>query len=210
MNWRNTILPEVTDSYTPVAHSTIVDGLAQRGYSVVNVFQNAAGTVIAGKAFKGGDFSPSVAFINSYNKRHSLKLAAGLVTKICMNGAIMGDIRQLRRHTGNVEVESYLDRMVLEAENAYDNNLLVFDQLKQIKVDKLWMSHVLGQLFVDEVLSVTQANEVRKQMVKPSYQYGAKDTVYEFYQHCTHAIKSQVDNSLEAHQGVHNLILEYI
>lgn len=217
MNLFDKELPEATNSYTPVAHKTITnlieDELTKVDLSYIHTAKvNRNGDIACGTYSIGeGEFTASISWLNSYNKRSSVKIASGLSTSVCTNTQITGQITWCRRHTGEVEEE--LREMVKEHINGLsqlkEDTLDWYSELKEIKVNKTQQSELLGRLLVTGILNPTQCNIVAREINKPSYDYGSVDSLYVFNQHCTHALKKVHPQELMKRQeNLRNFIIQ--
>ena len=65
------------------------------------------------------------------------------------------------------------------------------DSIKIVTISYIVQALLVGRLFIEEELvDSSQVSCIKKEMGKPSYQYGVgQDTAWAFYNHVTHALK---------------------
>jgi hypothetical protein len=84
-----------------------------------------------------------------------------------------------------------MERIIGECGNLFENMIYVKNQMKDIELTRELQSSFLGRLYAnEEILTITQAGIVKKEMDNPSFDYGDSNTAWSFYQHCTHSFKT--------------------
>lgn len=75
--------------------------------------------------------------------------------------------------------------------------------LKDERVDHNTLTKIVGGLFLDNILNASQLNIVKRELEAPTFDYKAKGSAWETYNHCTVALKeSHPSNWIEAHKNV--------
>jgi hypothetical protein len=71
---------------------------------------------------------------------------------------------------------------------------------------------LLGRLYIEkEILLPNQVATVRNEIITPTFDYGAKDSLWEFYNYGTFALKeSSPVNYIKKHTELHKFIKDYI
>jgi len=145
-----------------------------------------------------------LSFISSLNKQKALGVAAGAKTFICQNGMILGDMTGKRRHTPTVQGWMQ-DFIKYAAEQMYSQESLIlrkFDALKEQWMTKEEMAQLAGVMAYEGLLKPNQFGKVIGEIKTPSFNYSEdsdakgffvdnNDTKYSFFQHVTHAMKSE-------------------
>ena len=142
-----------------------------------------------------------LSFISSLNKQKALGVASGAKTFICQNGMIMGDMTGKRKHTSTVQGWMQ-DFIKYAAEQMYSQESLIlrkFDALKEQFLTKEEMAQLAGVMAYEGLLKPNQFGKVIGEIKNPSFNYSEEDrlfvdnndTKYSFFQHVTHAMKSE-------------------
>lgn len=196
MHFLNTLIPEKTSTYTPVPHIDIINGIKAKigGTNFTEKYkQNGDGSVVVGTFTlqENTQINGQISFINSYNKRTKLGIITGAETFVCTNGMAIGELVQLRKHTGVVPLDDFIVKGLENLQKDHVEVIKLMEQWKWITMSKKDMAELTGRLFIeDRVLSTSELTKLRKEISTPSYNYDApEDSLYSFYQHCTHAIK---------------------
>jgi hypothetical protein len=192
-------VPVKTDSYQPVKHSQLIDTLhSVIGGSIesIDVSLNTKGTVLAGYAnlsVTDSLLGKRIGFINSYDKSKKVGFAAGVRVMVCSNGMFIGDIKYVRKHTGSVvtDLEIQLQNTIYKLNDTLITCEKTMDAYSEIKIDKGLSARLAGELlFTENIISITQASVLKKEMLNSSYEDFKQDTLWSFYNHCTTALKS--------------------
>ena len=194
-------VPERTNTYTPIAHKDLL-GLVKKELEVKNMDfqfdfkQSSYGKmIIANFIVKKGneDFSRMISVINSYNKKLRVGVASGTKTWACNNGALFGETVYLRKHTGNVDIElkQMIENQINQIDAKYYEALEWMDKLKLIPLNKKEMIKLADKIIEEKIMQPREYNRFIEEINYPTYDYGGYNlTVYEAYQHCTHALKT--------------------
>ena len=200
----DTPVPEKTSTYKPVSHKQLMDitleSLDKCGFILDKELYSAArdGQQANGKYhLKYGndpDMGLMIAWQNSYDKKLSLKFAVGSHVFICENGMVVGDMGTLNmKHVGQIQeiTPTSLREAVCRAGDRFDHMILQKNRMKEIEVTKKVSAELLGRMFIDDgIITSTQLSIIKNEIKKPTYDYEADGTVYQLYNHVTHALKT--------------------
>lgn len=204
-------LPATTKTYKAINHMDLhnmtVDKLNSKGLTVVsNTFKtNAAATqVIALYTIDMGDpmFAGMIGWRNSYDKQTSVAITAGSQVFICGNGCVVGTTKFIHKHNGSVLnlIEPTLEDQVNSLATMMADSRRLYTLLSQRRINDWFRNAVLGDLFMQDYLNTYQITLIKNEYKKPTYDYGHPGTVWELFNHCTHAMKTtNVVNYFEHH-----------
>jgi hypothetical protein len=117
--------PEKTDSFQPIAHSSLVsltrDAIERAGLSIVNEEHSLArggqryfgGFALAGSDITGSDRQIVLGLRNAHDKSFAASVCVGNRMMVCENLCFSSDIKLARRHTTNIM--SDLPRVLADA-----------------------------------------------------------------------------------------------
>lgn len=208
-------LPQHASSYTVIPHEFVInkamEELTSKGFQIKEELYrcNQGAQIAQGTYFLNYGSDPEMgmmfAWSNSYDKSMRFKCAIGGYVHVSMNRIISGDIGSWgRKHTGSadVETESTIKSQVDNADLYYTQLVHDKNQMQDIIVNMSKKCEILGRLFVEHgILNVEQISEVKREIVKPSFNYqGDKDSLWAFYNHITHALKSSHPKEWMDHQ----------
>lgn len=215
----NTPLPLKTDSYSPVPHKSVIEMTLEQidkaglkvnteRYTVAKDGKQALGFYHI-EGFGDSEMGLELAWNNSYDKSMSLKWAIGGKVFICTNGCVSGDIGAFKRkHTGSVldEYTEAVKRYIGDAEMHFEKLLSDKELLKEITVSKRSAAEMIGRMYVEkDIVTSTQLNIIKRELIKPSYDYKAPGSMWELYNHCTVALKEAHPlHNMRQHMDVHN------
>jgi hypothetical protein len=218
----NTPVPQQTRSYKPVSHEQLMDltleSIYQAGFELDKEIYTAStdGLVANGKFTISNvadrDMQLQVGWQNSYNRQVSLKFAIGARIFICQNGCVSGDYGAFKKkHIG--EVQTFAPNAITEyikaAGDAFKRLQQDRDVMKNIEVTSTRKAELVGQLYIEkEIINSLQLNIIKGEIKKPTFDYGAKDSLWEMYQHTTYALKQQHPGSwMNSHIGTHDFFV---
>ena len=205
-------VPNTTDTYSAVAHldihTAILNKLEERGIEVqkIQFKSNKKGTQVIATYFLESDdseFGGMIAWRNSYDKTRSVAICAGATVYICGNGAVMGEMKFIKRHVGEVngQLEGAIDEQLDKVEQMISDTSTLKDKLDSKTFDRYLAGAVIGNLYLKGVLNTTQMEIVKKELDQPSFLYGVEeDSMWALFNHVTHALKiSSPSNYFENH-----------
>lgn len=199
----NTQLPIQTRTYKPVSHKELIDVtlesldkcgfvLSQELYSVARDGQQANGKYHL-EYGNDRDMGLMVAWQNSYDKSLTLKFAVGGSVFICKNGMVRGDMGTFKnKHVGEIQqiTPHTLREYICRAGETFDDMIKEKQRMKEIEVTKRVSAELLGRMFIEEgIITSTQLNIIKREMKEPTYDYECDGTLWQLYNHCTHALK---------------------
>jgi len=196
--------PNHGNTYTVIRHKFLIDAsrslLKTHGFDIVNEEYKATGdcNIAQGiyhiKSQQDPELGMMFAWTNSYNKQIRFQCGIGAYVFVCNNGMVAGDMSTYaRKHTGNADSEAFNQIMsqIKNANKHYTKLINDKDSMKNVTLSNKEQAELVGRLFIEEELvDSSQVSCIKKEMSKPSYQYGVgQDTGWAFYNHVTHALK---------------------
>ena len=196
-------VPAQTATYKPVSNAQLIDltlaaidgagfTLGKEAYTLA-----ADGQVSTGKFtltnIMDSEMQIQIGWQNSYNRQVSLKFAIGVNIMICSNGLVSGDMGTFKKaHKGSIQefTPSAITEYIKSAGDAFKEMQIQREMMKQVEITKRQQGELLGRMVVeDQIISTMQLNIIRKEIIKPSYDYGVEGTLWDLYQHTTHSMK---------------------
>lgn len=215
-------VPQQTRTYKPVSNSQLIDltlegihgagfNLDQETYSLASDGQVATGKFTLSNV-QDSEMQIQIAWQNSYNRMVSLKFAIGVRVFVCQNGCVSGDMGTFKKkHQGTVQefTPTAISEYIKSAGDAFREMQIQREMMKQIDLTKRQQGELLGRMvFEEEIISTMQLNIIRKELVKPSFDYGVQDTLWDIYQHTTHAMKDVHPGSwMSDHMSAHSFFV---
>lgn len=214
-------VPSATDSYAPVSHRNVIDAVyEQLDRHNLSVKKETFNTARWGQQLIGymdiqyddnEELGLRLAFRNSYDKSMSVAFVAGAQTWICSNGMISGELQFLRKHTGGVvqEMNSRITDSINELEAHFQRMLKHSYKMKERELYLSEAAELAGRLFITEdIIIPTQLNEVKRQLLNPSYKDFEEENLWSFYNHVTHSLKkSHPTTYIQQHKNFHKYIV---
>ena len=189
--------------YSPMSHRAIIETMSQylekrdikvqeESYLVGGFGQKVIGQLDLGVLDK--DLNYTLAWKNSLDGSMSFGIASGSLVQVCSNTNIWGeDVNIKRRHTGRNTTQDIIEHIngaLNTFENVYSLHTRRKEQLSNEKVSKRQISELIGRLYLeDDLIKDQQLSIIKKELNSPSFEYGAPDSAWELYNHCTYAIK---------------------
>lgn len=197
-------LPLATESYTPVSNQLIIETaleqLEKQRFQVLGEFykQSTQTKFVGGLVLDGSHINPDYnfefAFKNSYDKSMSAGLGLGTNVFICSNSAVSAEFMLKRIHTGNADsiVKHFIIESIKELNDTYLTITKQLESWKEIPTTKRLCAETVGRLALeDRIISPHQFATIRQEFDVESFNYGIEGTLYNLYQACTHALKSE-------------------
>lgn len=213
-------LPLETKSYKPVSHKEIIEKTKENldiyGYKLNSeiYLANDKCTQVMGlyqiANMHDNEMCLEIAWMNSYDKTRTLKFAIGTRVFICSNGSVFGDRGHFKRkHTGEVKQITKENIQMFLEESSFVFNQMIKDKedWKQKQISKRTCAELLGRMYAEEeIIKETQISIIKNEMITPSFDYeGADNSVWEFYNHCTHSLKNiHPTNYIKAHSNLYD------
>lgn len=211
-------IPQETDTYIPVSNQMLLNKVREIAgdygyYPLKQSFTTAkGGDVMTGVINFGGsdkDMGMSLGVLNSYDKSKKLAIASGTNVYICTNGMFRADIVEMRKHTGNVilELETIITRQIVNMRKEYDTLIEFKDRAKSAQIDRLLVSHLIGEMFYEEdLITTTQMSIVKREMSNSTFGVmNEKISLWQVYNWVTESYKAEHPASfLNKHIEFHN------
>jgi hypothetical protein len=208
-NWESTKqrlldcpLPQATATYTVIPHKVFLEEitgeLKDKGYTIADErylsLHNC--NVLTGmyriQSDIGGELSPAISFVNSYNKTRKAEIRATAVVLVCKNG-MMGNIANgyyARKHSGDAltDFRDHIKTVIGGLQEEFERLVKNKEEMKAITLNPLIRSSLIGDMIVNEgLLTLSQLAILKKEMKKSIYFSG--DSLWDFYNNCTEAFK---------------------
>ena len=201
---RSLEVPRNTRTWKPVGHGQLIDitmeSLDKCGFNLHKEIYtySAEGAKANGKYHlnygNDPDMGLMIAWQNSYNKTLSLKFAIGGHVFICENGVISGDMGAFKsKHMGQIQeiTPKLLREYICSAGDTFEVMVKEKQKMKDIEITKKATAELLGRMFINEgIITSTQLNIIKKEIDKPTFDYGNPGSVWELYNYDTFALKS--------------------
>ena len=218
-----TIQVESTKTYSAIPHGKIIDTvkeslykqgitLLQEDYMECNDGKIAQGNYTLG--IKDNEMALKIAWQNSTNKEVSFKYTLGNFIFVCTNGCISGDMQAFKKiHKGNANIESFefIQRGLGSLSDYFESMVSDREKMKKVPMDLSVQAKLVGSLLIEEkIINLTQVGIISREIENPSFDYGADNSLWQFYQHCTHSFKevsprSYIPKQLELSKYLHVL-----
>ena len=218
----NTAVPVQTRTYKPVSHSSLIDltlnSIQKAGFILdKETYSSARDGSVANGRFSISNVADSemqlqIGWQNSYDRSMSLKFAIGTRIFICQNGCVSGDFGTFKRkHVG--EIQSFTPQAITDyIKSAGETFTLMQKQrenMKQIEITKRTKAELIGRMMLEEqFITSTQLNIMSRELKAPTYDYGAKDSMWELYNYTTFAMReSHPANWMDSHIKAHKFFV---
>jgi hypothetical protein len=215
-------VPEQTRTYKPVSNSQLIDltvesidragfKLDREAYTLSGDGQIATGRFTLSNV-QDSEMQIQIAWQNSYNRMVSLKFAIGVHVMVCQNGCVSGDMGTFKKkHQGTVQefTPTAISEYIKSAGDAFREMQMQREMMKEVELTKRQQGELLGRMvFEEDIISTMQLNIIRKELVKPSYDYGVENTLWDLYQHTTHSMKEVHPGSwMSDHMSAHSFFV---
>jgi hypothetical protein len=201
-NFINAKISYKGNSYAPLAHKEVIETvdeyLYKKGISVIEKKYNVAanGQKVIAKIKLDSiseELNQMLSWRNSLDGSMSFGVVAGTMVSICSNGMLFSDgFMYKRKHTGNAveEILNSLKDSLHYIEDISEKYIKKVEIMKNIECSKYDMAELTGKLFIhEEIINSNQINIIKQQINHPEFDYKASESVWEFYNHCTYALK---------------------
>lgn len=206
---RNHILaapvPADTRTYTAIPHSVFLEEVTakiiDKGYTITSErylakqrYQVVIGAFnITSPTSIIDVISPSIYFVNSYNKQRSAVLRAGATVLVCKNGMIASRPKSqfVQAHKGNAlnQLRSQIDVIVNSVEEEFERLAKNVTEMQAIELDKKVRAQLIGDMFINEALINSEQLSILKRELEKSTHF-AGNTLWDFYNNCTESFKT--------------------
>lgn len=214
----NAEVPQQTNRYKPVSHGQLMDltieGIEKAGFKLDRELYSAArnGAIANGRFTISNvmdkEMQLEVGWQNSYDKSLSLKFAIGTRIMVCQNGCVFGDYGSFKRkHVKDVQIfaPQAITEYIKGAGDVFRRMQEQRDRMKEIEVSRRTQAELIGRMLLEEhFITSTQLNVISRELNKPTFDYGAPDSMWELYQFTTQAMREThptlwMDNHIKAH-----------
>ena len=215
-------LPKKTRTYTPLAHHDLVNFTQEMTEKLLgsnwSLSKEHYGTARDGKQLFGyhsyenantvEDTHMTLGFRNSYDKSMSAGFVMGERVLVCSNMMFMGQIKRMRKHTGEAgkAIRHLLYDIIDEAQDKRMDIKREIEDFKACNIEDVDAFALLGRLFGNDILTPRNLPVVKNEWLKPSNDHGEK-TLWRFYQACTEALKAASPQTImQRHTGLHDAL----
>jgi len=198
----NATLPPATSSYTVISHQFVIDTVIQEltNHNMIikkelykcSVDGNVAYGIFVIEDSTDPELSLVYSFTNSYDKTLRLKLAVGGQVKANKSFVIGNTFVWKRKHTGTADTEAAvcIADHIKEVSDYFDLLVENKEAMKAIHITTDQFGQCIGELFINNWLSVDQMSAIQKEFEKPSVTYpNPSDCLWTYYCYITHALK---------------------
>jgi len=197
-------VPQRSETYTPISntylHGIVIEESTKEGLALIDYQFKAStnGEIMIGTyrfESKYPDLNMMIGWRNSYDKSRTAVMCSGSKVHICENGFVFSDEQFVRKHTSNVDemiLPILLAQIKLVQTNMYQSADFAHN-LKQVIESPEYIYGMLGNLYMDEVLSSTQLSKVKEEYHgEHSFNYNVEiNNLYNIYNLCTLSLKSE-------------------
>jgi hypothetical protein len=216
-------VPESTKTYKSVSHKQLVETVKEVCDRMnLNIFDERYMTKSNGEILTGyfnistiadSEMSLRVGFQNSYNKKVTLKVAVGANILVCTNSMVRGEVLAYkRRHSGDIRevTPAKIEEALCCVEHDFQTLVNHRNQMKQIEVNPKIVNELIGDLYIREgIIKETQLSIIKNEIIKPSYDYNASNSLWETYNHITHSLKGiHAANFIDVHGQLHEYMVD--
>ena len=217
-----TKVPAQTNRYKPVSHSQLIDltlgGIESSGFKLdKQIYTQAGDGQVANGRYTISNIADSemqiqIGWQNSYNKQVSLKFAIGIHVFICANGMVNGDMGTFKRkHVGDIQefTPQSITEYIKSAGDSFREMQIQREMMKQVELTKRQQGELIGRMVVEEgFISSSEMNIIRKELQRPTHNYGAESSLWELYQHTTFSMKeTHPVNWMSDHISAHSFFV---
>ena len=215
-------VPKRTQTYTPLAHKDLVDFTEElSGKLLGNDWEKDGekfGIAREGKQLFGyhsykklnsnEDTSLTIGFRNSYDKSMSAGFVMGERVLVCSNLMFVGEIKRMRKHTG--EAGRAIRHLLYDLiDEGLEKRIDIRGEIELMKTqpldnDKAWQ--LMGLLYGKDILTPRNLPVVKREWLKPSQDHGV-ESLWRLYQACTFALKEASPQTImQRHTNLHDLM----
>lgn len=202
-NYLSPVIPNYQGSkYVPVTNKECIETIGnyiqskglvvkQESYLSASMGQRMIGKLILDYPDREGGYL--ISYKNSGDGSMSFGISSGFGTWICSNGSIFGSHSSFKkRHTENNKelILHQIEFVVDQMEEVMQKHIFFRESLKNIELNKRQISEIAGRLYLeDDIIKSQQLAMLKHEVEKPTYEYGYPGSAWEFYNHCTLAIR---------------------
>lgn len=212
--------PEATETWQPVPHATLLDGVISRLESIgLKVRREQHGLQGNGarwfgvfdlEARSGNDeYSLSVGLRNSHDMSMAAAAIMGARVWLCDNQSYSGEVQFSRKHTSEIlaHLPEILDRTVVKLSMLEDYQAIRFNHYKRTEIDNRDANDLLVQAVMQKALPVTRLPKVYREWINPSHEEFAPRTAWSLFNAFTEIYKSTSPFALPLRsQRLHHLL----
>ena len=192
-------LPPATDSFQPIAHSTLIDcleeALAFRHISIVRdeFAVSPDGMKLFGLLELNADFEGvrfAIGLRNANDKSMRLGMVAGGRVTVCDNMTLSGDFKPLlAKHTKNLDLTEAVALGVDRIQRGFELLRHLIEGKRQRMVDDDLARLIIYRAFIEQGFPVRAMPEVHRHYFEPEYETFSSRTVWSLENAFTSAFK---------------------
>jgi hypothetical protein len=215
-------LPQHADTYTVIPHGAVIDKVAEElnkglfeiestSYSYSYGGEIAQGRVHV-KSKKDSDMGMLFTWVNSYNKKVKFSCAIGGFIYDNKSSFVGTEgLSWVRKHMGDADEEAYsiIEQLIENADDYFDKIITEKERMKAAPLNIEDYGCIMGSLYFEhELITPSQASEIRHERKKPVYQYTDKNTLWGLYKLLMYGIDNMSLIKWQAsQQKLHHLIM---
>tara|TARA_R110001592_G_scaffold148167_5_gene372897 strand:- start:990 stop:2432 length:1443 start_codon:yes stop_codon:yes gene_type:complete len=215
-------LPQYADTYTVIPHGAVIDKIEKElgdcGFKIESTSYSYSygGEIAQGRVHiqskKDSDMGMLFTWVNSYNKKVKFSCAIGgfiYDNKASFVGT--EGLSWVRKHMGDADEEAYsiIEQLIENANEYFDKIIKEKERMKAAPLNIEDYGCIMGSLYFEhELITPSQASEIRHERKKPVYQYTDKNTLWGLYKLLMYGIDNMSLIKWQAsQQKLHHLIM---
>lgn len=207
-------VPKFTRSYTPISNKDLVDNLKiviehygmkveRQYYQLGRAKKQLFGAFTI--ASKDSEMRQAIGFRNSYDKSLPVGFVAGAEVVVCSNLMFEGEIKRVRKHSGNVlyELQDIMEESVQHIKKSFKKIRKEKKKLERVIVDPTLTAEILGDLFLQEdIINVRQVSIFKQEYDKVAKAEGGSpvQSGWQIMNHLTQTLKKTPPDKRMEHQ----------
>jgi hypothetical protein len=116
-----------------------------------------------------------------------------------------------RKHVGDIQefTPQSITEYIKSAGDSFREMQIQREMMKQVELTKRQQGELIGRMVVEEgFISSSEMNIIRKELQRPTHNYGAESSLWELYQHTTFSMKeTHPVNWMSDHISAHSFFV---
>jgi len=212
-------VPQETSTYKPISNRILIETVKEIahgfGHTITNELYrtNNAMTQMTGLLTIPTDDKEqgmSIGLLNSYDKSKKVGVGTGSCVFVCTNGMFNADFTEIRKHQGTIQqdLEDIIKGQLMQMAERHNKLVQFREDIKKLFVSRQDVAHLLGEMYLNDIVRVTQLTKIKEGMVKDTKGiFGEQVSLWRVYNWVTESLKSEHPSSLfDAHVDFHKFI----
>jgi hypothetical protein len=157
----------------------------------------------------GEDLQLALGIRNSYDRSMSAGLVLGCSVFVCDNLMFHGDVKVMRKHTGDnmhQELNDQIVAAIYKSQHQFTELGADAEAMKATSMEPRAGYRYLGILTGEDVLRPTQSTAAYREAKDPSHEEFEEPTLWRYYNAATEALKSSAPQEMvQRHNRLHEL-----